>query len=210
MARDYAQRGGNRSQARNRNGKSSGGGGSSLPGWIWLAAGLSVGLAIAALVYIQRPASPLPGAGSSVESGIDAGEAAPVAASDKRKSGKSTAIALPPKEKDRFTFYEILRNQEVIIPREAVKEAKPPATADAATGSYLIQTASFRAQPEADKHKANLALLGVESRIESVTIDNRDTFYRVRIGPINDWGKVQTIMSRLDDNGIQAMIVRLR
>ncbi len=209
MARDYAQRGGNRSQARSRGGKSSGGG-SSLPGWIWLAAGLSVGLAIAALVYIQRPAAPLPGAGGAVESDLAAGEAAPVAASDKRKTGKSTAIALPPKEKDRFTFYEILRNQEVIIPREAVKDAKPPATAEAASGSYLIQTASFRAQPEADKHKANLALLGVESRIESVTIDNRDTFYRVRIGPINDWSKVQTIMSRLDDNGIQAMVVRLR
>ena len=53
MARDYAQRGGGRRQARGR----SGGG---TPGWIWLAVGLAIGLAFAAFVYIKRPASPLP------------------------------------------------------------------------------------------------------------------------------------------------------
>lgn len=218
MARDYAHRGGgNRSQARSRGagggrgGKSASGGG--LPGWVWLAAGLSVGLAVAAFVYIQRPAESMPGTSGRGSPAIveDTAEAPEPKTKTREKSrSKPEAIPLPPKEKDRFTFYEILRNQEVIIPREAVKDAKPPASADTGSGSYLIQTASFRSQPDAEKHKANLALLGVESRIESVTIDNKDTFYRVRIGPLNDWSKVQTIMSRLDSNGIQGMVVRLR
>jgi cell division protein FtsN len=207
-SRDYAQqRRGGGSQARSRGGnggKKSGGG---LPGWVWLAAGLSVGLAVAAFIYIQRPAGSLPGAARDATESV---EEAPAPKAAKNKRGKPEPIPLPPKEKERFTFYEILRNQEVIIPREATKSAQPPTVADTGSGSYLIQTASFRSQPEAERHKANLALLGVESRIESVTIDNKDTFYRVRVGPINDWNKVQTIISTLDSNGIQGMVVRLR
>ncbi|MGV2482291.1 UNVERIFIED_CONTAM: SPOR domain-containing protein, partial [Salmonella enterica subsp. enterica serovar Weltevreden] len=50
MARDYAQRGGGRRQARGRSGGT--------PGWSWLAVGLAIGLAFAAVVYIKRPTSP--------------------------------------------------------------------------------------------------------------------------------------------------------
>lgn len=208
MARDYAHRGkdGGR-QARNTRGPSGGGAGGGLPGWIWLVAGLSVGLAVAAFIYIQRPTEKMPG--TAMTQTAPAAPAATTAAPGKT-GGKSQAIPLPPKEKDRFTFYEILRNQEIIVPRESVRDAKPPPAATTATSSYLIQTASFRAQPEAERHKASLALLGVESRIETVTIDNKDTFYRVRIGPITEWSRVQSTMARLEENGIQGMIVRLR
>lgn len=202
MARDYAQRSSGRSQARSKSSKA--GGGSGMPGWIWLAAGLSVGLAVAALVYIQRPAGALPGA----ESGAAA--AVPEAAAATRKGGKAAAIPLPPKEKERFTFYEILKSQEVVIPREEIKASAPPSTVDTGTGSFLIQVASFRAQADAERQKASLALIGIESRIESVTIDSRETFYRVRVGPINDWNRVQTTMTRLEENGISALVVKLR
>ncbi len=200
MARDYAQRSSNRSQARSKASKSGGG----MPGWIWLAAGLSVGLAIAALVYIQRPVGALPGASGG------AVEAVPAAATATRKNSKPEPIPLPPKEKERFTFYEILKGQEVVIPREEIKAAVPPSTVDTGTGSFLIQVASFRAKAEAERQKASLALIGIESRIESVTIDSRETFFRVRIGPINDWNRVQTTMARLEENGISALVVKLR
>ena len=49
-------------------------------------------------------------------------------------------------------------------------------------GQYLIQVGSFADVKEADAQKAKLALLGVESRVEKVTIDNSKTWYRVRIG----------------------------
>lgn len=197
MARDYAQRGGgSRRQARGR----SSGNGNGLPGWVWLAAGLSAGLAVAAFVYISRPPS---------EPMVEVVESQKKPA--RPSADKNAPIPLPPKEKARFTFYEILRDQEVVIPKEATRAATPPpAVAAAGDGSYIIQVASFRAQTEADRQKASLALIGIESRIESVTIDGKDTYYRVRIGPESSWNKVQTTMARLDENGIDAMLIKLK
>ncbi|MFA5940505.1 MAG: SPOR domain-containing protein [Sinimarinibacterium sp.] len=200
MARDYAQRSsGNRRQAKGRNG---GGPSSSMPGWVWLAAGLSVGLAVAAFVYVSRPpAQPLMQAESA--------EAEPVATPGKKKNG---AIPLPPKEKARFTFYEILRDQEVVLPKEQAQASAPPGAPPAAVGegSFVIQVASYRAQAEAERQKAGLALIGIESRIETVTIDGKDTYYRVRIGPDANWPRVQSTMARLDENGIDALLIKLK
>lgn len=226
MARDYAHRNnGNRRQTRSSGGRRGGGG---VPGWIWLIAGLSVGLAVAAFIYIKRPVDSTmvpqargPAAGAAQTDADD--KPAP-----RKNGGKPQALALPPKEKDRFTFYEILKNQEVVLPRDAAKSAQPPSTpkpqtppnadgsapaaaaADANSGSYIIQVASYRSQTEAEKQKASLALLGIESRIETVTIDGKDTFYRVRIGPDRNWQHVQSTMTRLESNGIQALLVKLQ
>lgn len=228
MPRDYAHRS-NGSRRHTRSSPRGGGGGRSggVPGWVWLIAGLSVGLAVAAFVYIKRPVdgtllpqAHAPAAGAQAEAGD---KPAP-----RKSGGKSEALPLPPKEKDRFTFYEILKNQEVVLPREAAKSAQPPSTpkpqtppnadgsppapaaADANSGSYIIQVASYRSQTEAEKQKASLALLGIESRIETVTIDGKDTFYRVRIGPDRNWQHVQATMTRLESNGIQALLVKLQ
>lgn len=192
MGRDYAQRGGGRNQARSKGRPSGGGGVGGVPGWVWLIAGIA---------WLKRPPTPLPGAG----------EAASTEASAPRKGGREAPLALPPKEKERFSFYEILKNQEVVIPREEVKAGTPPPPdVDTGTGSYILQVASYRSQADADQQKAALALLGIESRIESVTIDDKDRFYRVRVGPINDWAQVQTTLGRLDENGIQALVIKLR
>jgi cell division protein FtsN len=189
VSRDYAQRTPRRSQTR---------GHSRLPSWAWLAFGLSVGLAIAAFVYIARPA-PAPAAVPAV-----AAEPPPPKAV-RRPAGQ---LPLPPEEEERFTFYKDLKNQRIYIPRdERPPPAKPRAPADAAEPLYLIQVASFREPAEADREKARLALLGVEARIEKVTVDDRDTYYRVRVGPMST-GRAHTTLGRLQENGIQGMLVK--
>jgi cell division protein FtsN len=219
MPRDYAPRsGGPRRQTRKSKSRNSG-----VPGWVWLIAGLSFGLTVAAFVYIKRPTTaPMPTQARDDERPADG------AADDRtrHKGSKAAAVELPPKEKERFSFYEILKNQEVVLPNDAVKSPRPPDTAasspaatpgaspsaadaDTKTGSYIIQVASYRSQGEAERQRAALALIGVESRIESVTIDGKDTFYRVRIGPDSNWKHVQTTMSRLESNGIQALLVKV-
>lgn len=227
MSRDYAQRS-NGKRPQTRNSKSSRRGGSGVPGWVWLIAGLSFGLAVAAFVYIRQPTS----APLSPQAGDDQAQPTLETAHDK-PGRKDKALALPPKQKDRFTFYEILKNQEVVLPPDAARSSRPPAVQapsnpvtpapgagdriagksdtndNGNNGSYIIQVASFRSQTEAEKQKASLALLGVESRIESITIDGKDTFYRVRIGPDSNWSHVQTTMSRLESNGIQALLVKV-
>jgi len=215
MARgDYAQRGNGRNQARSSKGK--GGSGSGMPGWVWAVLGLSFGLAIAAIVYITRPAQPLPGqvAMNRVDSKAaasaaadDAEDAKPAAKAD-TQSGKKGAIKLPPKEKPRFTFYDILPGQEVIVPDNVTASTGKALPGD--DGVYVIQVAAYRTQEDADAQKAKLALIGVESRIEKITIDNKDTYFRVRVGPANSLAKAHTLMARLEQNGVQAVLIKLK
>src|SRR5690606_12913413 len=144
VARDYAQRGRNNSrQARGRGASARSG----LPGWIWMVVGLSAGLVVAAFVYISRPVE---------QKTIVRSE--PVVAP--ARTNKNAPIPLPPKEKARFTFYEILKSQEVVLPKEAARDPDAPAPGAAPAGSdrYIIQVASFRAQADADRQKASLAL----------------------------------------------------
>ena len=99
----------------------------------------------------------------------------------------------------------------MVIPKEAfgskpvpAPDANAPATS---AGRYLIQVGSFKDRGEAEQQKANLALLGVESRIEKVTIDNKQTWYRVRIGPEKDQRRVESILARLEENDIKALVM---
>ena len=168
----------------------------SLPGWLWLLAGIALGFAGAAVYYVSRPAADTQ---ASAEAGADKGKAA---------NGKKK-ITIPPKEKSRFDFYDILPNAVVVVPKEATRsEPRASATpADSPPGRFLIQVGAFRERSEADARKANLALLGIESRIEKVTIDNDQTWYRVRVGPERDQRRVETILTRLEENEIKALVM---
>ena len=195
MPRDYAPKGERRKAVRRRND-------SPLPGWVWLIAGLSIGMAAAAFYYIGRPVQTT---------------APPAVADELRKPAARDgrqAIEIPPKEKPRFTFYELLPSQEVVIPRDKlVPKAAGAARVPAAGEAYYIQVGSYRTETEAERQKAVLALLGAEARIEKVTIasgNRSDTYYRVRIGPEKTVERAQTLMQRLDDNGIQSLLVRLK
>lgn len=184
MARDYAPRSAPRRPPVR---KKSGGG---VPGWIWGLLGLSVGLAVAAMVYIKRPPEPMP---------------------NRRETPAPSATVKPSAAPDKpapraFTFYELLPNQEVVVPDGAVPESQTPA----APAQYLIQVASYRNPQDADRQKASLALLGLEARVETVTIDGRETYYRVRLGPVTGLDAAQQMVSQLDQNGIESLVVKVR
>lgn len=187
MPRDFAHRDSGGRQTSSRGG---------MPGWVWLLLGVAIGFAGAVGYYISRPA---------------AVEAALEAATDK-KPGARKKITIPPKEPSRFAFYELLPNYEVVIPRESLKtEAKgaQPAAGGAAGERFLIQVGSFKDRKEGEQQKANLALLGIESRVEQVTIDNKQTWYRVRVGPEKNPERVQTILAQLEENNIKALVMRV-
>lgn len=169
-----------------------------LPGWVWLLAGLSIGLAIAAGFYITRP------------TGLPTAEPAAAAGSQAEPKAQPK-IELPPKEEARFSFYEILPNYEVVVPRS---EPNQPAQRAPKTvpepGNYLVQVGSFQSRQDADRQRATLALLGIESKIEKVTIDNRDTWYRVRVGPESDERRLTGILEQLAAEQIDALLIRVK
>lgn len=192
MGKDFAQSSGGGRQTRS---------GSAMPGWVWLLAGVAIGFVCAAGYYISRPAQ-------------DAQSTAEAPDGNSKTAGKKK-IAIPPKEPSRFAFYELLPNYEVVIPRESLraeaKSAEPAAGAPAgASGErFLIQVGSFKARSEAEQQKANLALLGIESQVEQVTIDNKQTWYRVRAGPEKTPERVQNILALLEENDIKALVMRV-
>lgn len=198
MGKDYVQRDSGGRQTRGGPPKAG------MPGWIWLLVGVALGVAGAAGYYISRPLA-----------------SAPITAIDDKSpvTGRRT-VEIPPKKESRFTFYELLPKYEVLVPKETLKPAPKPAAAPANGGTaapaatnsgarFLIQAGSFPARTDAEQQKANLALLGIESKIESVTIDNRDTWYRVRIGPERSEQKVRTILASLEENQIESQVIRV-
>jgi cell division protein FtsN len=57
--------------------------------------------------------------------------------------------------------------------------------------------------------QASLALLGVESRIQRVTIDDA-VFHRVRIGPITDLDELNRVRSRLREARIEPLLMKVQ
>jgi cell division protein FtsN len=180
MARDYKHR-----KRRKKAGGTS-------PGFV---TGLVCGLAVAVLVHLYH-------AGQGA-----AGDAPALAARP------SPARAEPPPatpEEDRFEFYDILPGLEVVVPEP------PPAAAGSAAsaprtlppGSYYLQAGAFRKHAEADRRKASLALLGVTSTIQQVTIDGDQTWFRVIVGPMREAGELDAMRSRLTAADIETFPMR--
>ena len=75
-------------------------------------------------------------------------------------------------------------------------------------GLYVLQAGSFSRYEDADRRRAELALQGIESSIQRVTIDDR-TYHRVRIGPIDDLDELNMLRSRLRAARIDVLRIRL-
>ena len=175
------------------------------PGWLWMLFGLGLGLTVAVLVYLdgQQAAAPPVAVTVTAPPGAEAPPpTAPAAAT--AESGDSESV--------QFDFYDILPRFEVVLP-ETEPEARPdvPDTAEPMLqdpGRYVLQAGSFRAEADAEGRRATLALLGIQSTIQRVTIDT-DEYHRVRIGPTNDLDSLNGIRTRLWDAEIEVLLIKL-
>jgi len=179
------------------------------PGWIWMLFGLGIGLVVAAGVYFRRAPTPADHVAASAERPASASaERTPVRRGAPQRAAPGSAEGAKTSEQ-RFDFYDILPQYEVVVP-EVESAAGPTAKAKPVDepGSYVLQAGSFGAAADAEKLKANLALLGIESRVQKVAIDD-DVYHRVRIGPITDLDKLNRIRRQLHDAHINAMLMKV-
>ncbi|TVQ88569.1 MAG: SPOR domain-containing protein [Chromatiaceae bacterium] len=135
---------------------------------------------------------------------------------------------VPPPPK--FDFYNMLPEERVALspdvpltsaapasPSPAPPPAAEPAAAasteaalpPAGSGDFVIQVASYSRPGDADRLKAQLALLGIPTSVQSVTIENGQTFYRVRTGAYDRAG-ANAVQDRLKQNGHDALMMRAR
>lgn len=171
-------------------------------------AGMMLGMFLVALAWLKL------GAGFP---GIDRGMAT--------QSPPQPAPGKPQREKKeeprpRFDFYTILPEMEVIIPGEEIASPVPdkpaptgsmtkPATIDS-DGSYMLQMGSFRRRTDAERLRAQLALIGIEAKIQQVNTGDNQTFHRVRSGPYTSRKKINEIRALARRNKIDSLVLRLK
>ena len=183
----------------------------SLPGYIWLFAGLAIGLFASFLFYLEKqPQEELSFKDAVIQ------ELEKATAPRQQKKSAQAAGEKKTSQEPRFDFYTILPELEVFIPESEItrkaNNRKPVQTSNDSTASakqYLLQAGSFNDPNDANRLKATLALMGVESTIQSVNIKN-GTWHRVRIGPFNDTTRLHDTLNTLKQNNIHAMTMELK
>jgi len=190
--------------ARKKMAKKTSPGSAPLPGWVWMVTGLMIGLFVAFLVHLKDNYK-----GVTIE---PTAEQVKPQQQDARAVRKTEPEAVPPPERTRFDFYTILPEMEIAIPDDEI-ESEPSRSSNPALkqpGKFVLQAGSFKTVDQADRMKASLALLGIEAQIQSVTINNNETWHRVRLGPYDNVADLNRVRSRLRQNNIDAILLKLK
>jgi cell division protein FtsN len=182
MARDY----------KTKHGKSGG-----FPGWVGLALGLGLGLGVAAVVYLKDHRLDSPPASASKmtkkRGHADAAEAGDTATDDSKS----------------YAFYEMLPKFEVVVP-EKDKDVRPDIkpVPETRPGIYMLQAGSYKNSKDAERVRAQLALQGIESKVQKVSVDN-DTWHRIRIGPISNLDELNRMRQILRKADVDVLVIRV-
>ncbi len=115
-------------------------------------------------------------------------------------------------EKPRFEFYKILPGGQEATSEPAPPAAVPkPAPEPVATGETLyLQAGAFQKAADADNLKAKLSMMGVDVGVQEVSIPEKGTMYRVRVGPYTRADEMNRARNQLAQNGIQATVVKIK
>lgn len=174
--------------------------------WFGLAVGLTVGLLVAFLVYLRQvDEAPLASAPSPSppEVSIQPTEEPP----------KPAELVIPTVDA-KYKFYELLPNQTVEAPTDDYRDkqkntpALQPLSVPTVSGKgYILQVGSFRKHKDADRRKAELAMLGIEAQVEKARLHDGYT-HRVMVGPYATVDKANRVKTQLHSQNIQTMMVR--
>jgi len=178
--------------------------GSEFPGWVWMLFGLGIGLSVAFAIYKRDANRSLPAGLATREPASMAEPLEPPV-----EVRNVPAVEEPAPEPSRFTFYDRLPNFEVIVPEEE-PDVQPDrqVTVVEEPGIYVLQAGSFTEYTDADRRRAQLALLGIESNVQRVAIDDK-SYHRVRIGPIDKLDELNRVRQQLRQADIDVLRIRL-
>ncbi len=172
--------------------------------------GMVVGLAVAGGVAWHLSTRPSAFTSKEQKEQRDSQAAAPAApATPAQKqpavaTQTTTAASAVANGKQHFTFYEILPDKESPSSKTQAHTApavKESAKAQTAT-SYFLQAGSFANSDDANKLKVKLALLGMESNVQTADVPGKGTYYRVRLGPYHSPDELSKAKEALKQNGI--------
>ena len=206
-----------------------------IPGWLWMAIGLTVGAFIVFLMKLE------PGQGDDVKRVKQEQQKATKVAEANKTAPSPTQPAKP-----KYDFYTLLPESEVLVPPEAVPEktlptpqtaplapvtpaeaAKidtaraqaalsgitpppaPPVVKAAPVTKFFLQAGSFPKQADADRVRAQIILLGQAVTVESGTVKDA-TWYRVLVGPFSNREQLTVAQKQLAGAGFSNLLLQQR
>lgn len=187
--------------------RSRSGGGFLLGVFIGLILGLGIALGVA--FYLNK--TPLPFIGKAKPPATKDGTSGTApAVAGLPQSGTPPAGKAP--DKPRFDFYRILPGSEEPVSEKDLKDAARGGKGqpESAKDVYYIQAGSFQNPADADNQKARLAILGFESSVEALSLPEKGTWYRVRLGPFHRVEELNRVRQTLAQNSIDASLVKMK
>lgn len=127
-----------------------------------------------------------------------------------READNDPGSAGPGKPAEKYDFYRMLPNFEVVVP-EKDKDVKRDLRAGAPIerpGVYVLQAGSYRNEADAERVRQQLALQGVAAKVQRVAVD-ADVWHRVRIGPITNLAELNKVRKQLQAAEVDALVIRV-
>src|SRR5688572_19749153 len=110
---------------------------------------------------------------------------------------------------DRYDFYDMLPNFEVVVPekdREVKRDVRT--TRIDRPGVYVLQAGSYRNVADAQRVRAQLNLQGIDAKVQRVAVDN-DVWHRVRVGPISELNELNRVRKQLQAADVDGLVIRV-
>ena len=109
-----------------------------------------------------------------------------------------------------FDFYTVLPEYETVVDeKQFIHDVQKTVKKQEKESTYILQAASYSSFKDADKLKAKLALNGLSSKIEKITVDGKGQFYRVRLGPYSSTKTKKDVVKRLGSLGIKPLHLKV-
>ncbi|MFZ2302257.1 MAG: SPOR domain-containing protein [Gallionella sp.] len=191
-------------------------GGSPLLTGILIGMVIGVGMAAGLAWYIMKSPSPFVQKEQTAGKPPMAAAKPPTPAGSAAPEEQAMAASGVGSGKPRFEFYKVLTDKQDAAIAEPAKPAdkpqpvaKPqPEDSKPSSGPYFLQAGSFANADDAEKHKAKLAMLGIEASIHTVNIPDKGVWHRVRSGPYKNADDMDSARILLKQNGVDATPTR--
>lgn len=152
-----------------------------VPHWGSVAFGVLIGILITTFIYFKFATSEvtlkLPTSKTTHQPQTTPAQAPPAVAQNIEESHDTGTV------KPHFDFYNELTKNSHLENKSSVLDLK---SRPKAINGYLVQTGSFRKRKDAEAMKAELALNGISTNIETAKLGDGEIWYRVLTGPHTD------------------------
>lgn len=165
-----------------------------------LGVGLLVGIVLTSALFVYK---------SDAQKNVEPDGPLPQPQQRANPSADAEANAAAADTGERYDFYDMLPNFEVVVPEKdrEVKRDQRAARIER-PGVYVLQAGSYRNVSDADRVRAQLNLQGIDAKVQRVAVDN-DVWHRVRIGPISNLDELNRVRKQLQAADVDGLVIRV-